>query len=303
MTKPMRPRIPRLFRVLAGLAVLAAAGLAAGSGPARAASDPRVAGATAPRVGATRTNTEMLVAARAVARSLADQVPLTPGTRVALQPEGSNPVDTDLTEALLLALNRKGFTCELVPAPPPDSLTGAASTAPDTAGMGASAAAVATGLGARDAYLRLQAERKAQAARADSLAALAGPAAASAPRGLPAAAVGLPLLSYRVAEGRVDYVRSFRSGIFGAERLERRATARVTLKLRAPGDDAVRWSASADTSFGDVVAKADIGALEDRLRPETRPIAPQSNLKKIVEPALVVALIAGLVALFYQNRP
>jgi hypothetical protein len=51
------------------------------------------------------------------------------------------------------------------------------------------------------------------------------------------------------------------------------------------------------------VSKAELPSLEDRLRPETRPLPPQSNLKHIVEPALVVALIAGLVALFYQNRP
>jgi len=140
------------------------------------------------------------------------------------------------------------------------------------------------------------------AALAAALAA-AHPATAAAAHGLPAAAAGLPLLTYRVAEGRVDYVKLFRSGIFGSERFARRATARVTLKLHAAGDDAVRWSASADTTFSDVIAKTDAAALEDRTRSETRPIQPQSNLKKIVEPALVVTLIAGLVALFYQNRP
>lgn len=311
MTKPMRSRIPRPLRVpvgLAGLGVVVAACLAHPAGPARAATDPRVAGASSPRVVATRTNTEMLVAAaRAVARSLAARVPLAPGSRVALQPEGRDPVDTDLTEALLLALNDKGFTCELVPAPTPDTAIAITPTVPDTTGLTAAAAAAGGGSPGREAYAKLQAERKAQAARADSLATLAAALAAAHPvspsHGLPANAVGLPLLSYRVAEGRVDYVRSLRSGIFGSERLERRATARVTLKLRSPGDDAVRWSASADTSFGDVVPKADIGALEDRTRPETRPMAPQSNLKKIVEPTLVVALVAGLVALFYQNRP
>jgi hypothetical protein len=98
-------------------------------------------------------------------------------------------------------------------------------------------------------------------------------------------------------------LRLFRSGIFGSERIERRATTRVTLKLHPPDSDAVRWSTSADTTLGDVVSRAELASLEDRLRPETRPVPPQSNLKKVVEPALVLALIAGLVALFYQNRP
>jgi hypothetical protein len=48
---------------------------------------------------------------------------------------------------------------------------------------------------------------------------------------------------------------------------------------------------------------SDLSALEDRQRPETRPVAPSSSMGKIVEPVLVVVLIAGLVSLFYQNRP
>ena len=65
----------------------------------------------------------------------------------------------------------------------------------------------------------------------------------------------------------------------------------------------MRWSATADTSLGDVVMKSEIATLEDRTRPETKPIPPSSSIKKYIEPALVVILIAGLVSLFYQNRP
>jgi len=302
MTKSMRHGATRRGHAPWALGIACLALVGAG---ARAEADPRVAGAGAPRVVAMRTNTELLVAAaRAVAAQLTDELPLPPGSRIALQPEGQNPVDTDITEALLLALNGKGFTCLIVTAAAPES---SVSVVP--AATGADTAAVGAGLGAKEAYLKLQEERKAQAARADSVAAVAAalaaahPATVAAAHGLPQAAVGLPLLTYRVAEGRVDYVRLFRSGIFGAERFERRATTRVTLKLHAPGDDAVRWSASADTTLSDVIAKTDAAALEDRTRSETRPIQPQSNLKKIVEPALVVTLIAGLVALFYQNRP
>ncbi len=267
---------------------------------AHADTDPRVAGASAPRVVAARTNTEMLVAsARAVAAKLASVVPLPAGARVALQPEGHEAVDTDVSEALLLAFNARGFSCLLLPAPVADTTAAAAPAPPDTA-----AAKPGTGPGAKEAYLKLQEERKAQQALADSLARLAAAhGGASSGAGSPALPAGVPLLTYRVAEGRVDYARLFRSGIFGAERIERRATTRVTLKLHAPGDDAVRWSTSADTTIADVVPRAELAALEDRMRPETRPVPPQSNLKKVVEPALVVALIAGLVALFYQNRP
>jgi hypothetical protein len=111
------------------------------------------------------------------------------------------------------------------------------------------------------------------------------------------------VLTYRVLESRVDYVRQFRSGLFGAQRIERRALTSVSLRLAAPGSEAVTWTATADSTVGDVVLKSDLPSLEDRARPETRPTPPSSSIKKVLEPVLVLALIAGLVALFYQNRP
>ena len=119
-----------------------------------------------------------------------------------------------------------------------------------------------------------------------------------------AAAGDLPVVTWRVQEARVDYVRQFRSGLFGAHRIERRARADFALRYSAPGSDGVTWSAAADTAIGDVVLKSEISALEDRTRPESRPTLPPSGgVKKIVEPLLVVVLVAGLVSLFYQNRP
>jgi hypothetical protein len=134
--------------------------------------------------------------------------------------------------------------------------------APDTAGVPADTSKP-TDLGQ---FNKLQAERMAQAARADSIArARTGtpppPAPAPGAGSVMAnggAAATLAILAYRVPEARVDYVRVFRGGLFGAERIERRATARIALRLFAPGSDAVRWSASADTSLGDVVMKSEI---------------------------------------------
>jgi hypothetical protein len=98
-------------------------------------------------------------------------------------------------------------------------------------------------------------------------------------------------------------VRQFRSDLFGAQRIERRARADLALRLTPAGSDGVAWSASVDTALGDVVLKSEISALEDRTRPETRPTLPQSSFKKVLEPVLVIVLVAGLVSLFYQNRP
>ena len=98
-------------------------------------------------------------------------------------------------------------------------------------------------------------------------------------------------------------MRQFRGGLLGAHRVERRARVDVALRLTPAGAEAITWTATADTTVGDVVLKSELAALEDRTRPETRPTLPSSSFKKVLEPALVVVLIAGLVSLFYQNRP
>ena len=253
------------------------------------------------------TNAQLLLnATRAVARTLAAQAPLTPGTRIGVRREAGEGVNTDALDALVMAFNERRIEC-VVLEPLAAETPAEGTVAPDTAGIPAGTQKSADDLGQ---FSKLQAERIAQAARADSIA-RARTGAAPAPAPAPGAgsvmsnggaAATLAVLGYRVPEARVDYVRIFRGGLFGAERIERRATARIALRLFAPGGEAVRWSASADTTLGDVVMKSDLASLEDRTRPETRPIPPSSSIKKYIEPALVVILIAGLVSLFYQNR-
>jgi hypothetical protein len=266
----------------------------------------RVQGAD--RLGAPSNAQLLLGAVRAVARQLVAQAPVTPGTRVAVRADAGQGVESDVLDALVMALNERRIECVVLE--PIGGLPAEASAAPpETTAQVAPAPSAAPG--SLSAFTQLQAERAAQAARADSIA-RAGSTPEAAPAPPPSSpsvmanggvAANLPVLAYRVAEARVDYVRMYRGGVFGAQRVERRASTRITLKLSSPGSDAVRWSATADTTISDVVMRSEILALEDRLRPETRPVAPTSSLKRLVEPVLVVVLVAGLVSLFYQNRP
>jgi len=301
-------RAPGRARRAAPLAaILAALGLLAT--PARAV----LAGSTSAPVRGpvAATNAQLLQAAvQAVANQLVSEAPLTPGTRIGLRAESDQPLDGDVAEALLQALNARRVDCVMLAAIPaaPDAAgqLAAQAAAPPTGPGGGASPAPATA-GALGAFAQLQAERAAQAAHADSLKGKTDPAPKSSGASSSVLATGvggdMTVISYRVAEARVDYVRQFRGGLFGAQRIERRGSARIALRMSSPGSDAVRWSASADTSVGDVVLKSEIGALEDRTRPETRPVAPSSGISKVVEPVLVVLLIAGLVSLFYQNRP
>lgn len=253
------------------------------------------------------TNTALLArASGAVARRLVAESRLQPGQRVGLRPEGEGKLDADMREALLRALNDRNIACVLLPGTAATGEAAAETAAAPPTDPVAPAAPGADGLGAfaeqaqRD-FAALQAEREAQAARADSAARAGGTAPAKSAAAGDAA--DLPILTWRVQEARVDYVRQFRGGILGAQRIERRAHVDLALRLTPAGSDAIAWSATADTTIGDVVLKSEIAALEDRTRPETRPTPPSSSFTKVLEPALVVVLIAGLVSLFYQNRP
>jgi len=262
-------------------------------------------------------NTALLArAAHGAARKLVAGVPLSPGARVGLRPEGDGKLDADMREALLQALNARSITCVLLP--PLPGAAGGDAAAPAAGAAGADAGATVSPAAPDDggppqsgpqAYAALQRERKAQAARADSLAQLPGGGATAVAGATPSTASllatpgDLPVLTWRVQEARVDYVRQFRGGLVGAHRVERRARADLALRLTPAGSDAVAWSAAADSTVGDVVLKSELQALEDRTRPETRPQLPQSSYKKVLEPLLVVVLVAGLVSLFYQNRP
>ncbi len=264
-------------------------------------------------------NTALLArASRAAALRLVATVPVAAGTRIGLRADTEGKLEGDMREALLQAFNARRITCVLLDplADVVDTATSAvapADAAPATpvpaggtgtlADLSAQAAAAAP-----SDYERLQAERVAQEVRADSIRAARG-AGGSGGRGsggagsAVAAPEDLPVITWRVQEARVDYVREYRSGIFGAHRVERRARADLALRLTPAGSDAIAWSASADTAIGDVVLKSELAGLEDRTRPETRPVLPQSSFKKVLEPVLVVVLVAGLVSLFYQNRP
>lgn len=258
-----------------------------------------IAPAAPARDAAPPSNAQLLLqVVQAVARRLVAEAPITPGTRVALRAESDQPVDADAAEALLFALNERRIECVLIPPAVSSAAAPAAETPPKSPAPGVESKSLSEMVKQMEATAK--ADSAAAAARATEP---ARPNLAASSILSNEALATLPVLTYRVAEARVDYVRVFRGGLFGAERIERRATARLSLKLSGPGSDAVRWSTAADSSIGDVVLRGESSALEDRQRPETRPVAPPSGLKKIVEPALVVVLIAGLVSLFYQNRP
>jgi len=49
--------------------------------------------------------------------------------------------------------------------------------------------------------------------------------------------------------------------------------------------------------------KGNLALVEDERFAELKGAVPERNFEKVIEPVIVVLVVAGLVALFFQNRP
>jgi len=113
---------------------------------------------------------------------------------------------------------------------------------------------------------------------------------------------GDAVLEYTVASARVTYVR-LRGWLPGRVKIERQANVEGTLTLRDPTTAKVLWIGDAAYSVMDAFSRGQLALVEDARYPDLKSTVPSRNVDKVFEPVLVVAVVAGLVALFFQNRP
>jgi hypothetical protein len=102
------------------------------------------------------------------------------------------------------------------------------------------------------------------------------------------------------AEG-VTYVRRIRSFPFGVKGYERLVTMRASVTMQDPRTGRVAGAKSASASLTDVVRKRDLAYVSGGSIGWDPPL-PQGTGLRVLEPLLVVGVVAGLVVLFYSNR-
>ena len=56
-------------------------------------------------------------------------------------------------------------------------------------------------------------------------------------------------------------------------------------------------------NFVDRFSRSQVALVEDAHFPDLKDQIPTRNLDKVAEPVIVVGIVGGLVALFFQNRP
>ncbi len=118
------------------------------------------------------------------------------------------------------------------------------------------------------------------------------------------AVAGDPLLEYQLATARVTYLRLVGWLPFsGRVKIERQAQVEGELSLRDPRNSTILWSSGAAYNLVDAFPKDRVTLVEDDRYSDLKSPVPTRNVDKVFEPVIVVAVIGGLVALFFQNRP
>jgi hypothetical protein len=118
------------------------------------------------------------------------------------------------------------------------------------------------------------------------------------------APAGDPLLEYQLATARVSYLRLVGWLPFsGRVKIERQALVEGTISLRDPRTANVLWTQNASYNLLDAFPRDRVKLVEDDRYSDLKSAVPTRNVDKVFEPVIVAGVVAGLVALFFQNRP
>src|SRR5262245_24949251 len=113
---------------------------------------------------------------------------------------------------------------------------------------------------------------------------------------------GDPVVEYTLGSARVTYLR-FVGMLPGRVKIERQSLVTGSISMRDPNTSRVLWTGDLGQNFVDRFPRGQVQLIEEERYPELKAEIPQRNLDKVLEPVLVVLIVGGLVALFFQNRP
>lgn len=110
------------------------------------------------------------------------------------------------------------------------------------------------------------------------------------------------VLTFRLVEFSVSYHDSWRRGLMGPRVVERLASVDLYCRLVSGGAENVLWVGGGKSDRLDVVPKAKLDLLEGMSYPFKPPSLPTRPFSRVLEPALVLGIVGGLVFLFYSNQ-
>jgi hypothetical protein len=113
---------------------------------------------------------------------------------------------------------------------------------------------------------------------------------------------GDPIVEYTLGSARVTYLR-FVGMLPGRVKIERQSLVTGSISMRDPNTSRVLWTGDLGQNFVDRFPRNQVPLVEEERYPDLKSEIPDRNLDKVLEPVLVVLIVGGLVALFFQNRP
>lgn len=113
---------------------------------------------------------------------------------------------------------------------------------------------------------------------------------------------GDPIVEYTLGSAKVSYIRLV-GMLPGRVKIERQGLVEGSLGMRDPASSRVLWTSDLAQNLVDRIPRNQLELVEDDRYPDLKATAPGRNVDKVLEPVIVVAVVGGLVALFFQNRP
>lgn len=113
---------------------------------------------------------------------------------------------------------------------------------------------------------------------------------------------GDPLVEYSLGSAKVTYVRLV-GWLPGRVKIERQGLVEGSIGMRDPASSRVLWTGDLAQNLIDRFPRGQVELVEDERYPDLKSPTPGRNVDKVLEPIVVVAVVGGLVALFFQNRP
>jgi len=109
-------------------------------------------------------------------------------------------------------------------------------------------------------------------------------------------------LFYRIIDLRLDYPETYRKGFLKEKLATRRAVVNLSLREEDASSGKVIWLKRGKLEKTDVVRKSTIKSLNNQSYPFLCPSLSGDPINKYLEPALLTAVVGGVIYLFFANR-
>ena len=109
-------------------------------------------------------------------------------------------------------------------------------------------------------------------------------------------------LFYRIIEMSLDYPKIKRKGFLGERIVTRKASLNLSFRLEDKVTGKVLWTKREKEERSDLIKKNRIKSVNNQSYPFLSPSLPADSQSRFIEPALVVAVVGGLIYLFFANR-